>query len=87
MQIKIKLFGKTKELMSTGDIIFNFDASISVAKLKTVLIEKFSESGDVEKVASLINDCALGNAQQVLRSDYLINDNESLVLLPPVCGG
>jgi|GEM_PF-4198547 len=87
MVLKIKFFGKTKELEPTGSITLNFDKNISVGELRTALIEKLSATSDQIKVATLINDCALGNTQQVLRNEHLLCASQSLVLLPPVCGG
>lgn len=87
MQLKIKFFGKTKELEPSGFVIMNFEKNISIRELRTVLIEKLSETKGLDFVTALINDCALGNTQQILPDDHLICDCENLVLLPPVCGG
>lgn len=87
MQLKIKFFGKAKELEPAGNIILNFDKNISVRELRMALIKKLSESFDQHTVTALVNDCALGNSQQILDNNHLICANENLVLLPPVCGG
>lgn len=87
MQLNIKLFGKTKELEPSGSVVLSFEKDISVIDLKTALIEKFSANADPKKVSDLIQDCALGNSRQILRNEDLLTGNESLVLLPPVCGG
>ncbi len=87
MELNIKFFGKTKELEPSGSLVLNFADNISVGELRTVLIKKLSETSDPEMVAALINDCAIGNAEQILRNEHLLAANENLVLLPPVCGG
>ena len=87
MQLKIKFFGKSKELSPSGNMILNFDSNILVSDLRRVLIEKIAETYEYEKVRMLINDCAFGNSERVLQNDDLISTSENLVLLPPVCGG
>ena len=87
MQLKIKFFFFFKELAPSGNMTMHFDKNISISELREALIEALSETSDREKIKMLIADCALGNAEQVLRDDYLISESENLVLLPPVCGG
>ena len=87
MQIKIKFFGKSKELEPSGNLILNFDKNVLVSELREILIKKLSEKSNQKTVTDLINDCAIGNSEQVLRGDFLISENQNLVILPPVCGG
>lgn len=87
MQIKIKFFGKSKELEPSGSLILNFDKNIFVGDLRDLLIKKLSVKSDQKTVTELINDCAIGNSEQVLRNDFLLSENQNLVILPPVCGG
>lgn len=77
----------TKEFEPAEKMKLDFENSISVAELKSVLIEKLSLIHKRQTVEALIQDCALGNAEQILAGDYLITKDENLVLLPPVCGG
>lgn len=87
MQIRISFFGKTKELEPSGKMELSLEKEITIAELRLVLTQKLIESNAQKGATELINDCAFANAERILNNNYLVNNNEELVLLPPVCGG
>lgn len=87
MEITIRCFGKAKELEKSGRLSLAFAQPVSVSTLRRALIEKLSSHQDPQFVEALVNDCALGDSQKILHGDQLLSGDQSLVLLPPVCGG
>lgn len=93
VKINIKFFAKAKELLTkelthSNDFLeLSFEQPISVSELRNFLIGKLSFKKDREAIELLINDCAIGNSQQILSNQDVISESQNLVLLPPVCGG
>ena len=87
MKIKIKFFAKAKELSTAESLEIALEHPVPVSEIRRLLIEKLSIGKDAHAVETLINDCALGNSQQILSNQDLISCDQNLVLLPPVCGG
>lgn len=77
--MKVKLFGKTKEIIGSSELIITDDLTC-VADLKTHLIQQYPELEDLSYLAIAINET-------YAEDDTLIGINDTVALLPPVSGG
>lgn len=87
MNVRVKLFGKAKDLNEEGIINLTFNDQVCVAEVRAALIQRCSDGRDEEYVKQLISDCALGSSDKILIDSETIDSSVHLVLLPPVCGG
>lgn len=77
--MKVKLFGKTKEIIGSSELIITDDLTC-VADLKTHLIQQYPELEDLSYLAIAINET-------YAEDDTLIGINDTVALLPPYSGG
>lgn len=85
-EIQFQLFGVFRDLQSDGSLQLQTTLPISVKDLKTLLAEKLVGTGKVD-VKALLKSSAIATDQKVLGEEEMIEQEENLALLPPVCGG
>lgn len=80
MQLKILAFGIAKDIIGGPEIDFSVENGTTVEELKKALGEKFPSFGQLNSLAIAVNN-EYGELQQV------IQENDEVVLIPPVSGG
>lgn len=85
--MQVKMFGALRKF-SNEDGIFQFKISepMTVSKFKTALSFQVSEEFK-DFNSDLLMQSAIANQEEILSDDYLIQQNEFIAVLPPVCGG
>ncbi|MDN5205568.1 MoaD/ThiS family protein [Fulvivirgaceae bacterium BMA10] len=80
MKLNIVLFGIAKDIAGTSRIDMEVEEKATIANFKTKLINRFPE---MEKLASL----AFAVDTEYVNDDYVLRENEEVVIIPPVSGG
>ena len=76
----IKCFGVFRQF---GDkLSVAVDAGSSVQKIKAVLVQQLGEQHK-----TLVEESVLANDNEILPNAYILQEETSLSILPPVCGG
>jgi len=80
MQVKIALFGITKEIIGSSKLNYELGEKADV----TYLLEKLkSEYPSLKKLSSLL--IAVNN--EYAEPEQVISEHDEIALIPPVCGG
>ena len=78
INISVKYYGAFRKF---GDgMEFSVPKGSSVFDIKLVIQGKLNGEG-------LVQDSVLSNEDSILQDDYILNNNATLSILPPVCGG
>lgn len=80
MQVKIALFGITKEIIGTSRLQFQLGEQASVAALLSGLKTTYPALGNLNSLLVAVNDEYASPEQQ-------LSDQDEIALIPPVCGG
>ena len=80
MNIKILAFGIAKDIVGGREIDFSIAQASTVAQLKNTLLEKYPKFENLSTLAIAVNN-------EYAENDYLIQEKDEIVLIPPVSGG
>ncbi len=80
MKIKLVAYGIAKDILQSNSLDYELVGQKSIGELKSQLSGEFAE---FDKLQSL--RFAVGEEYQ--SDDYLLNENEEVVIIPPVSGG
>ena len=80
MNIKILAFGIAKDIVGGRALDFSIAQTSTVGQLKNALLEKYPKFENLSSLAIAINN-------EYAENDYLIQENDEIVLIPPVSGG
>ena len=80
MKIKLIAYGIARDILSRSSLDYELTSDLSIGELKSELSEKYS---DFEKLQSL--RFAVG--EEYRQDDYVLKENEEVVIIPPVSGG
>ncbi len=85
IQIKIRLYGALRDGVKNSECVLHVDAPILVSEVK----ERISSVFDTQDLSwlAVLNDSVLANERMILTEDTLLSADDSLAVLPPVCGG
>ena len=84
MKISLHGFGSMRALRGIG---FEFSAPLTVREFRAYLQTQLSIKQGFSELVILLSSCAFANNEQVLTEDTLLNKDQLLNVLPPVCGG
>lgn len=79
MNIKVKAFGICKDILGAREVAFEFDGEL-VEDLRKALARKFP---DIEKLNSLF----IAVNEVYAENDLVLNESDTVALIPPVSGG
>ncbi|PIQ21453.1 MAG: molybdopterin synthase sulfur carrier subunit [Cytophagales bacterium CG18_big_fil_WC_8_21_14_2_50_42_9] len=80
MQVKIALFGITKEIIGSSKLNYELGEKADV----TYLLEKLkSEYPSLKKLSSLL----IAVNDEYAEPEQVISEHDEIALIPPVCGG
>ena len=80
MKINLVAFGIAKDILQTRQVTFEFHGEPTIHSLKVSLFERYPE---FLKLKSL--SFAVGENYQA--DSYSLNENDEVVIIPPVSGG
>ena len=80
MEIEITAFGIAKDILKQKRLSMSLGDKPNIAELRTSLIDQFP---DFEKLSSL----KFAVNTEYVTEDYLLNEKDEVVLIPPVSGG
>ena len=79
MELKIKTFGITREILGGREIIFELKGK-SVSDLRQELNHKHGELVGLKSLFIAVN-------QQYAADEIILNESDEIALIPPVAGG
>lgn len=80
MQVKIALFGITKEIIGTSRLHFQLGEQVSVQALLSGLKTTYPALGNLNSLLVAVND-------EYATPEQLLTEQDEIALIPPVCGG
>lgn len=80
MKINIRAFGIAKDIIKNNNLALEVATGATVGALKTSLCEQYP---DFEKLKSL----AIAVNTEYREDDFLLNEKDEIVIIPPVSGG
>jgi len=80
MNLDIIAFGIAKDIFGTNKIVIKIEEGISIAELKEHLLEVYP---DFKRLASF----RIAVNAEYQNDDFIISNNDEVVIIPPVAGG
>jgi len=81
MKIKLIAFGIAKDILNTQKMELDFEQEgLNIHYLKEHLLSNFPEFTKLRSLAFAVND-------EYQEDDFLLNDRDEIVIIPPVSGG
>jgi molybdopterin converting factor subunit 1 len=80
MQVKIALFGITKEIIGTSRLNYRLGEQASVQALLSDLKTTYPALGNLDSLLVAVND-------EYATPEQLLTEQDEIALIPPVCGG
>ena len=80
MQVKIALFGITKEIIGAAKLNYELGEKADVTYLLKKLKTEFPALQDLKSLLIAVND-------EYAEPEQLISEHDEIALIPPVCGG
>ena len=80
MQVKIALFGITKEIIGSAKLNYPLGEQTSVKGLISSLTSSYPALGNLNSLLVAVND-------EYATPEQLLTEQDEIALIPPVCGG
>ena len=80
MQVKIALFGITKEIIGSAKLNYPLGEQASVKDLISSLKASYPALGNLNSLLIAVND-------EYATPEQLLTEQDEIALIPPVCGG
>ncbi len=80
MKIQILFFGILKDIVGKSLRELKIDSKTSIADLKPILLEKFNGLDEFSNFSIAVNE-------EYVETDYVLQQNDIVALIPPVSGG
>lgn len=80
MNINLKLFGITREIIGKSEDRLILDQKITVSSFLENMKEKYPSLADLSSILVAVNN-------EYAESDMVLADNDEVALIPPVSGG
>ncbi len=80
MQIKIALFGITKEIIGTSKLNYQLEQNTNVDSLLSKLKSEYPSLKSLNSLLVAVND-------EYAEAEQVISEHDEIALIPPVCGG
>lgn len=81
MKIKILFFSSLKEKLGISSKEVEFNENLSISDLKIYLTNKYPNVKDI------INNSMFAVNEQYVDNNYLLKDEDTVAIIPPVSGG
>ncbi len=80
MNIKIALFGVTKEIIGSSKLNYQLTGTSDVDSLLQALKSDYPGLGDLKSLLVAVND-------EYAEPEQMLSESDEIALIPPVCGG
>lgn len=80
IKVKVIAFGIAKDILQTKEHFLSIQKSSSIADLRKSLINEFPAFKGLSSLQFAVNE-------DYVQEDYIINEKDEVVLIPPVSGG
>jgi molybdopterin converting factor small subunit len=80
MKIRLVAFGISRDIIQSSATELELKSGCSIAALKDLLVEKYPEFGKLRSISFAVEE-------EYREDDYILNDNQEVVIIPPVSGG
>jgi molybdopterin converting factor small subunit len=80
MNIKLTAFGIAKDILGNRTMELEIAGNATIANLKTQLIEAYPTFSKLASLSFAVEESYQGD-------DFLLSDNQEVVIIPPVAGG
>ena len=80
MQVKIALFGITKEIIGAAKLNYGLTAATNVESLLQALKADYPALQNLNSLLVAVND-------EYAQPEQLLREQDEIALIPPVCGG
>jgi molybdopterin converting factor small subunit len=80
MILKLTAFGIAKDILGKRFLEIEVENECTIADLKAILLEQYP---DFSKLASL----TFAVEEEYQNDDFLLSENQEIVIIPPVAGG
>ncbi len=80
MQIKVLAFGIARDILGASEVDYEISEEISVGDLKEQLMKKYPDFEKLRHLAIAVNT-------EYVQDDLIIQENDEIVIIPPVSGG
>jgi molybdopterin converting factor small subunit len=80
MKVKVIAFGIAKDILGGKELILPFTGTHSITDLRKALIHQFPAFEALSSLQFAVNE-------DYVNEDYIIKENDEVVLIPPVSGG
>lgn len=80
MNLKVLLFGISKDLLGTTSLVFSISPNTTVLEFKTQLQKEYPQLSEINSYAIAINESYATN-------ETVLKENDLIAIIPPVSGG
>jgi len=80
MNLKVLLFGISKDLLGTTSLVFSISPNTTVLEFKTQLQKEYPQLSEINSYAIAINESYATN-------EIVLKENDLIAIIPPVSGG
>lgn len=80
MNVRVKLFGITKDIVASSHYEFQWKEGMTVEALKTALQNEFPAFSDLRSLMVAVNN-------QYAKDELVLTERDEIALIPPVSGG
>ena len=80
MNLKVLLFGISKDLLGTTSLVFSISPNTTVLEFKTQLQKEYPQLSEINSYAIAINESYASN-------ETVLKENDMVAVIPPVSGG
>ena len=80
MNLKVLLFGISKELIGATSIVFSISPNTTVLEFKTQLKKQYPQVTEINSYAIAVNESYASN-------ETVLKENDIIAIIPPVSGG
>jgi molybdopterin synthase sulfur carrier subunit len=89
MNIKLELYGASKDFSKESFIIFNLEEKSTIKELRVAIIDfidaNFKNNESYKKIANSSVFCS--DKDEIVNDNYKISNNEKVGIIPPIGGG
>jgi molybdopterin converting factor subunit 1 len=80
MNLKVLLFGISKELIGATSIVFSVSSNTTILEFKTQLKKQYPQVTEINSYAIAVNESYASN-------ETVLKENDIIAIIPPVSGG
>ena len=80
MKIEVIAFGIAKDILNSNQVTLEMEEQSSVADVRQILVDLYPAFQGLSSLQLAVN-------ADYVSDDYLIKENDEVVLIPPVSGG